>query len=71
MRTLLHMHKRKISAGSVRRASKLIETLGKKIVGDTTDYLMSSPANSIRLEEAILDIETKRDEIINRNLIDE
>ena len=64
------MPKRKTSAVSLLKSFKFIKTdKRKRNNGDTTDYLMSNPANKAILEEAIRDVEAKRN-IIVRDLID-
>lgn len=64
------MPKRKTSAGSLLKSFKFIRTAKRKgNNGDATDYLMSNPANRAILEEAIHDVEAKRN-IIVRDLID-
>lgn len=65
-----HMPKRKTSTGSLLKSFKFIKTdKRKRNNGDTTDYLMSNPANKAILEEAIRDVEAKRN-IIVRDLIE-
>ncbi len=64
------MPKRKTSVGNLLKSFKFIKTDRRKTNNvDTTDYLMSNPANKAILEEAIKDVRTKKN-IIVRHLID-
>lgn len=63
------LHRRKTSVFNFIRSLKLTK-IEKETNQDTTEYLLKSPANKSRLLEAIRDIESKSNTIIQRDLTD-
>ena len=64
----LHLNRGKQSIFNLIRSFKIRKNDKPNVSLDTTEYLMSSPANKARLEEAIWDIEAKKKNIITRDL---
>jgi len=68
MSMALHLNRGKQSIFNLIRSFKIRKNDKPTVSQDATEYLMSSPANKARLEEAIWDIEAKKKNIITRDL---